>query len=186
MNIEELLAKFDGFDEMEQQDGMNLLEDVEEENELADKKSKKRVYLAAVEAIEKLRDELEEGIDPATGKLDVETEDFFNKLGEIVDEILSRSYAFDESLNETVIEKDNMVEGNVVKTELGNFGIAIHADGEEDVRLGTVVYGTQTKKLSGTDYKLAGGEDIVADVTEIVNRNMKAMEKEVKDLLNLI
>lgn len=125
MDTKELLAQLAKFDEMEAQDGMNLLEDVEEENELADKKSKKRVYLAAVEAIEKLRDELEEGIDPATGKLDAETEDFFNKLGEIVDEIQSRSYAFDESLDET---KD--VDGDIVDY---TFNVTVTMDAENEV-----------------------------------------------------
>lgn len=177
MNIEELLAKFDGFDEMEAASGMNIAES---------KKDLKAMYNKAIAALEEIQNDLWDGVSPSSNKLNKEDEEFNLLINKMIGEIHSKSLAFDESLNETVIEKDNMVEGNVVKTELGNFGISIHADGEEDVRLGTVVYGTQTKKLSGTDYKLAGGEDIVADVTEIVDRNMKAMEKEVKDLLNLI
>ena len=182
MELKDLLAKLAEFDEMEQQDGMNLLEDVEEENELADKKSKKRVYLAAVEAIEKLRDELEEGIDPATGKLDAETEDFFNKLGEIVDEIQSRSYAFDESLDEAVVLKDKLTDGNDVKSELFQIGIAVNKH-EDDIYLGTISYGSTIKRLSTTDY---AGEDVVGDVTAIVKENLDKMEADVKNLLNLI
>ena len=93
MDIETLLKTLSDCDEMEATDGMNIAENLQNE-------SKKKIYLNAVESIEKLRDTLEEGINPSTGKLDAETEDFFNRLGVIIDEILSRAEAFNESLDE--------------------------------------------------------------------------------------
>lgn len=82
-------------DEMEAEDGMNLLEDIDQENEDAENRRKLRICKKAMDAIEEYRDLLEEGIDPATGKLDPETEAWFDKLGEITDEIYSRSLAFE-------------------------------------------------------------------------------------------
>lgn len=176
MNIEELLAKFNCFDEMEADTGMNIAESM---------KDKKEMYNKAISALEAIQNDLWDGVSPSNNKLDEKDEEFNLLINKMIGEIHSRSLAFDESLNETVVEKDNLTDGNVVKTDLANFGIAINAD-EDGIYLGTVVYGTQAKRLSTTDYDLAGGEDIVADVTKIVERNLNNMEKEVKDLMNLI
>ena len=93
--LEQAIADLANKDEMEAEDGMNIVEDIDAENELADMKSKKRYYDAAFNAIEELRASLEEGIDPATGTLDPETEEFHKQLGEISAEIYSRGLAFE-------------------------------------------------------------------------------------------
>lgn len=180
MDTKELLAQLAKFDEMEAQDGMNLLEDVEEENELADKKSKKRVYLAAVGAIEKLRDELEEGIDPATGKLDAETEDFFNKLGEIVDEIQSRSYAFDESLDEANTYTDNMLDGINVANK------TINSDLEFNVQVkevnGGVAFNANGTGVQYHPYKPVDHEASKEELADVVNRCAEVVENKINEL----
>ena len=83
------------FNEISEKLAQVLNEDVESENELAELKAKKRYYDAAFDAIEELRAFLEEGIDPATGTLDPETEEFHKQLGEISAEIYSRGLAFE-------------------------------------------------------------------------------------------
>ena len=183
MELKDLLAKLAEFDEMEQQDGMNIVEGEEEfDDERSENKRKARIYKKAVIALEELQDLLEEGIDPATGKLDDETDAFYNSLTGIINEIDSRALAFDESLDEAVVEKDKLTDGNDVKSELFQFGIAVNKH-EDDIYLGTISYGNHIKKLSTTDY---AGEDVVADVTAIVKENLDKMEADVKNLLNLI
>lgn len=183
MEVKDILAKLAKFDDMEQQDGMNIVEGQEEfDDELQDNKRKARIYKKAVIALEELQGLLEEGIDPATGKLDDETDAFYNKLTEIINDIDSRCQAFTECLDESEVQRDNLTDGNIVKSELFNFGIAVNVH-ENDVHLGTVGYGTQIKKLSTTDYD---GEDVISDVAAIVKQNMDNMEADVKNLLNLI
>lgn len=183
MELRDILAKLAEFDEMEQQDGMNIVEGEEEfDNERSDNKRKARIYKKAVIALEELQDLLAEDADPATGKLDDETDAFYNTLTGIINEIDSRSLAFDESLDEAVVLKDKLTDGNDVKSELFQIGIAVNKH-EEDIYLGTISYGSTIKRLSTTDY---AGEDVVADVTAIIKQNMDNMENQVKDLLNLI
>lgn len=183
MELKDILARLAEFDEMEQQDGMNIVEGEEEfDNEHPENKRKVHIYKKAVIALEELQDLLEEEVDPATGKLDDETDAFYNSLTHIINEIDSRALAFDESLDEAVILNDKLTRGNNVKSELFQIGIAVNKF-EEDVYLGTVSYGPTIKRLSTTDY---AGEDIVADVTAIVKENLDKMEADVKNLLNLI
>lgn len=100
MELKDLLAKLAEFDEMEQQDGMNIVEGEEEfDDERSENKRKARIYKKAVIALEELQDLLEEGIDPATGKLDDETDAFYNSLTGVINEIDSRALAFDESFS---------------------------------------------------------------------------------------
>lgn len=72
-----------------------LKEDIDTENEIAENKAKKRHYLKAVDALEELQSFLEEGIDPATGTLDEETNQFYDRITDLISEIHSRSLAFD-------------------------------------------------------------------------------------------
>lgn len=96
MEIKDLLAKIAEYDEMEAPDGMNIVEDIDQENEDAENKRKLRIYKKAYEALEELCDFFEEEcIDPMTGKLDEETEAFNNQLHEVINEIYSRSLAFE-------------------------------------------------------------------------------------------
>ena len=88
-------------DEQEAEDGMNLLEketneDIDQENEDAENKRKLRIFVKAYEALEELCDFFEdECVDPMSGKLDDETEAFNDKLHEMINEIYSRSLAFE-------------------------------------------------------------------------------------------
>lgn len=86
MNIKKLNEELDSY----------LREDIEEENENAERKRKLRVYTKAYEALEELQEELDHDIDPATGKLDLETAEFYDRLTDIIDEIHSLSLAFEE------------------------------------------------------------------------------------------
>lgn len=95
-DIKDLATK----DEQEAEDGMNLLEqevkeDIDQENELAELKAKKRIYTKAVEALEELQNFLWEGVSPSTGKLDPDTEEFNQLINSAIAEIHSRSLAFD-------------------------------------------------------------------------------------------
>ena len=71
-----------------------LTEDIDFENEQAERGSALRVYQKAYMALEELQDKLEEGISPS-GSLDMETEEFYNKLQDMINEIHSRSLAFE-------------------------------------------------------------------------------------------
>lgn len=62
------------------------------EDELSDTHE---VYVKAYEALEELQDVLDHGVDPATGKLDPETNKFYDALTEMINEIYSRSLAFE-------------------------------------------------------------------------------------------
>ena len=86
MNIKKLNEELDSY----------LREDIESENENAERKRKLRVYTKAYEALEELEEELDHDVNPATGKLDPETDEFYNKLVDIGNEIYSRSLAFEE------------------------------------------------------------------------------------------
>lgn len=93
-------------DEQEAADGMNLLEDdkididpqvaadIERESEIAENKAKKRIYLKAIDGLQGLEEFLMDGASPSQG-LDPETQEFIDKLQEIMAEIESRSLAFD-------------------------------------------------------------------------------------------
>lgn len=62
------------------------------EDELSDTHE---VYVRAYEALEELQDLLDHGVDPVTGKLDDETNKFYDALTEMINEIYSRSLAFE-------------------------------------------------------------------------------------------
>lgn len=72
-----------------------IKEDIDFENEQADKKAKLRIYKKAYESLGELQGLLSEGVSPSTGKLDDETDAFYNKLTEMINEIYSRSLAFE-------------------------------------------------------------------------------------------
>ncbi len=96
MEIKDLLAKIAEYDEMEAPDGMNIVEDIDQENEDAENKRKLRIYKKAYEALEELSNFLEEEcVDPALGDLDEETKAFNDKINELTQEIYSRSLAFE-------------------------------------------------------------------------------------------
>ena len=74
----------------------NLLsENVEEENEHAEMKRSWRIYTKAYESLEELQELLAEGKNPSTGKLDADTDAFYNQLTDMINEIYSRSLAFE-------------------------------------------------------------------------------------------
>lgn len=74
----------------------NLLsENVQEENEHAEIKRSWRIYTKAYESLEELQELLVEGIDPSTGKFDADTDAFYNQLTDMINEIHSRSLAFE-------------------------------------------------------------------------------------------
>ena len=62
------------------------------EDELSDTHE---VYVRAYQALEELQDVLDHAVDPATGKLDPETNKFYDALTEMINEIYSRSLAFE-------------------------------------------------------------------------------------------
>lgn len=97
MNINDLLKNLQRLgDEMEAPNGMNIVtETVEEENEIAENKSKQRVYLKAIDALSELHDLIHEGADPVEGILDDDTAEFSAKVADLMEEIYSRSLAFD-------------------------------------------------------------------------------------------
>lgn len=93
--LEQAIADLANKDEMEAEDGMNIVEDIDSENEIAEKKAKKRIYTKAVAALEELQNFLWEGVSPSTGKLDPDTEEFNQLINSAIAEIHSRSLAFD-------------------------------------------------------------------------------------------
>ena len=93
--LEQAIADLANKDEMEAEDGMNIVEDIDSENEIAEKKAKKAKYLKVVDACEELMEFLEEDINPATGLLDEDTDAFYQLLQQVVNETHSRSLAFD-------------------------------------------------------------------------------------------
>ena len=126
MDIKDLLAQFD---DMEAEDGMNIVEGEEEfDNERSENKRKARIYKKAVIALEELKDLLEEGIDPATGKLDGETDAFYNTLTDIINEIDSRALAFDESLDGmNIAETAEMISNSELQY---SYNVAVTIDAE--------------------------------------------------------
>lgn len=72
-----------------------IKEDIDFENEQAANKAKLRIYKKAYESLEELQDLLSEGADPASGNLEADTDTFYNKLTEMINEIHSRSLAFE-------------------------------------------------------------------------------------------
>ena len=73
----------------------HLYEDVTQENEAAELRRIKRVYLKALDGLEQLQTELEYSVEPGTGKMDKDTQQFYDLLTKCVNEIYSRSLAFD-------------------------------------------------------------------------------------------
>lgn len=85
MSIKKLLEQLDEV----------LKETVEDENELANRKTKYRVYVRAYEGLEELQDLLEESVNPTDGKMDPETEALYDKITELINQIYSASLAFE-------------------------------------------------------------------------------------------
>lgn len=123
MDIKNLLSQMAEFDEMEAPDGMNIAEDIEEENELAENKRKKRIYQKAIQSLEELQNFLWEGVSPATGKLDADAEEFNQLINTAIAEIHSRSLAFDESLNEAKIKNGIFNDKDVMLDKISHVGI---------------------------------------------------------------
>lgn len=73
----------------------HLSEDVAQENEAAELRRIKRVYLKALDGLEQLQTELEYSVEPGTGKMDKDTQQFYDLLTKCVNEIYSRSLGFD-------------------------------------------------------------------------------------------
>lgn len=97
MNINDLIKNLRSLgDEMEAPNGMNIVDEtIEEENELAENKRKKRIYQKAIQSLEELQNFLWEGVSPTTGKLDTDGEKFNQLINTAIAEIHSRSLAFD-------------------------------------------------------------------------------------------
>lgn len=72
----------------------NIEQEIEQENELAELKAKKRIYLKAVDGLEELHEFLLGTGSPSQG-LDSETQELCDKIQELSEEIYSRSLAFD-------------------------------------------------------------------------------------------
>ena len=73
-----------------------IIEGEEEfDNERYENKRIFRVYQKACEGLVMLMNELEDGANPATGGLDDDTQEFYNRLSNICEEINSRSMAFE-------------------------------------------------------------------------------------------
>lgn len=180
MDVKELIASLAEFDEMEAPDGMNVAESVEEENEIAERKRQKRVYLAAIDAIERLRDLLEEGIDPATGKLDPETEAWFDKLGEISGEIYSRAEAFNESLDEANIDNDSMLDNIDIanKTITSDLGFKVSV---QEVN-GGVAFAANLTSNQFKPYKPIDRRASKEELAEVVGRCGDVVEKKLNEL----
>ena len=53
------------------------------------------IYVRAYQSLEELQDVLDRGVDPLTGKLDPETNKFYDAITELINEIYSRSLAFE-------------------------------------------------------------------------------------------
>ena len=76
---------------------IKVIEGMEEfDDERYENKRIFRVYQKACEGLVMLMDELEDTANPATGTMDNETQEFYNKLSALCEEINSRSLAFEE------------------------------------------------------------------------------------------
>lgn len=187
MDVKELIASLAEFDEMEAPDGMNVAESVEEENEIAERKRQKRVYLAAIDAIERLRDLLEEGIDPTTGKLDPETEAWFDKLGEISGEIYSRAEAFNESLDEAEIEDGTFNDKDVMLKKISHVGIVCRAneyDNEKVINFSFVSKPQYSKNFTAPKDNEYDPKQIAQECADILKKNLDSAEDEILALLD--
>ena len=72
-----------------------IMEDIESENEYAQNKAMKRLYLKVVDACKELMESLTDDVDPETGLLDDDLNEFYQLLQQVVNETHSRSLAFD-------------------------------------------------------------------------------------------
>lgn len=73
-----------------------LTEDVDLENETSQTNDNLRVFQRAYMGLEELQIWLEDNVVSPSGKMDKETEMFYDKLQDMVNEIYSRSLAFEE------------------------------------------------------------------------------------------
>ena len=72
-----------------------IKEDIDFENEQAANKAKLRIYKKAYESLEELQEVVAESLDPATGLFDDDTDEFYQLLQKCINEIHSRSLAFE-------------------------------------------------------------------------------------------
>jgi len=93
--LEQAIADLANKDEMEAEDGMNIVEDIDAENELADMKSQKRVYDKAYEALNELHLALDSGYTPSGAIADSDLISFNEKIKDLLEEIYSRGLAFE-------------------------------------------------------------------------------------------
>lgn len=158
MDIKDLLAQFD---DMEAEDGMNIVEGEEEfDNERSENKRKARIYKKAVIALEELKDLLEEGIDPATGKLDGETDAFYNTLTDIINEIDSRALAFDESLDAmNIAETEEMISNSELQYSY-NVSVTIDAENALDNKF-------LKENIKNAVINCLNAYDVIVDVEDI-------------------
>lgn len=158
MDIKDLLAQFD---DMEAEDGMNIVEGEEEfDNERSENKRKARIYKKAVIALEELKDLLEEGIDPATGKLDGETDAFYNTLTDIINEIDSRALAFDESLDGmNIAETAEMISNSELQYSY-NVSVTIDAENALDNKF-------LKENIKNAVINCLNAYDVIVDVEDI-------------------
>lgn len=158
MDIKDLLAQFD---DMEAEDGMNIVEGEEEfDNERSENKRKARIYKKAVIALKELQDLLEEGIDPATGKLDGETDAFYNTLTDIINEIDSRALAFDESLDAmNIAETEEMISNSELQYSY-NVSVIIDAENALDNKF-------LKENIKNAVINCLNAYDVIVDVEDI-------------------
>lgn len=167
MNAKEILAKLAKIDDMEAENGMNIVEGEEEfDNERSENKRKARIYKKAVIALEELQDLLEEGIDPATGKLDDETDAFYNTLTDIINEIDSRALAFDESLDKmeapdgmNIAETEEMISNSELQYSY-NISVTIDAENALDNKF-------LKENIKNAVINCLNAYDVIVDVEDI-------------------
>ena len=191
MDVKELIASLAEFDEMEAPDGMNIAEGVEEENEKAENKRKKRVYQKAVEALSELQDLIGEGINPAQTEAD-ETTQFYNRIQDLIEEIDSMSLAFDESLDEAVIEDGTLGDIEVLLDKISHIGIVCrgHAYNLEGVKNDKEVdFSFVSKSNIASPFKAPADNEydpvqIAKECAEILRKNIEPAENEILALLD--
>ena len=95
MNIKKLNEEIE--DILSDDDFNKAYDQVKLENEEAERKAILRVFQKAYGSLEELQTWFEDNmVNPSSGKMDKETEEFYNKLQDVVNEIYSRSLAYEE------------------------------------------------------------------------------------------
>ena len=95
MNIKKLNEEIE--DILSDDDFNKAYNQVKLENEEAERKAILKVFQKAYVGLEELQTWFEDNmVNPSSGKMDKETEEFYNKLQDVVNEIYSRSLAYEE------------------------------------------------------------------------------------------